>query len=465
MIIPNSELRIPHSRRAFLARSAMGAAGLSLAQQLALTARVFGGGALAPQAGHHPQRAQRLIFIFLTGGFSHVDTFDHKPQLLADHRKTVPAESLRDVTTQPLLGSPFVFTPRGESGLMVSELFPKLGDRADDLCVIRTMHTDILEHFQGALAMHTGSATVPMPSIGAWLSYGLGTLNANLPPYVVLCEHLPYAGSQVWDCNFLPPEHQGTRLLPGATPIPHLESPAQSATLAELESRMLRDVNAAHAEARGDDPQLTGRMQSFHTARGMMRVAPRIFDLSDETPSTFDLYGMPADDNRSFAWQCLIARRLAEQGVRTVEIIDTGAGDNWDAHGDMQAHRPKAERVDQPLAALITDLKQRGMWDDTLVAICTEFGRTPWDPGPGRNHWHKAFSCLLAGGPIKGGLAYGSTDEYGILPVEKPVHVHDYHATILHVMGIDHTRLTYRYAGRDFRLTDVAGTVLEDVLA
>jgi hypothetical protein len=453
------------SRRAFLQRSASTALGAGLAQQLALTAKVFGGRALAPQPGHHPARAQRLIFVFLTGGVSHVDTFDYKPKLNADHRKTVSAESLRDVTTQPLLGSPFQFAPRGESGLMISELFPHLGSLADDLCIIRTMQTDILEHFQSVLAMHTGSATVPLPSIGAWLSYGLGTLNANLPPYVVLCEHLPYAGSQVWDSNFLPPEHQGTRLMPGEKPIEHLESAAPTATLAELESRMLQDVNAAHAASRPGDPNLGARMQSFHTARGMMRVAPAIFDVGDETQPTLDLYGLAAGDNRSFAWQCLIARRLAEHGVRTVELIDTGAGDNWDAHGDMQAHRPKAQRVDQALAALLTDLKQRGLWDDTLVAICTEFGRTPWDPGPGRNHWHKAFSCLLAGGPIRGGLAYGTTDEYGILPAEDPVHVHDYHATILHVLGIDHTRLTYRYAGRDFRLTDVAGNVLADVLA
>jgi hypothetical protein len=465
MTIPHSEFRTPHSRRDFLRRSAVGFAGLSLAQQLSLTARAFGGRALAPQAGHHPARAKHLVFVFLTGGFSHVDTFDYKPKLQADHGKTVSGESLRDVTTQPLLASPFRFTPRGESGLMVSELFPRLGDLADDLCVIRTLHTDILEHFQAVLAMHTGSATVPMPSLGAWLSYGLGTLNPNLPPYVVLCEHLPYAGSQVWDSSFLPPEHQGTRLVPGERPIPHLESPAPSVTLAELEARMLRDVNEAHAAARGGDPALRARIQSFHTARGMMRVAPGVFDLSGESQDTFDLYGLPPGEKSSFAWQCLVARRLVERGVRTVELIDTGAGNNWDSHGNMQDHRPKAQRVDQALAALLTDLKRRGLWDDTLVAICTEFGRTPWDPGPGRNHWHRAFTCLLAGGAVRGGCSYGMTDEYGILPVEDPVHVHDYHATILHVLGIDHTRLTYRYAGRDFRLTDVAGHVLHDVLA
>ena len=453
------------SRRSFLSRAALTAAGLPLAQQLALSARAFGGRALAPRPGTHPAKAQQLIFVFLTGGFSHVDTFDYKPQLQKDHGKLVPGESLRDITTQPLVRSPFEFTPRGESGLLVSDLFPLLGNCADDLCVIRTLHTDILEHFQAVLAMHTGSSTVPLPSIGAWLSYGLGTLNRNLPPYVVLCEHLPYAGSQVWDCNFLPPEHQGTRLIPGKTPIPHLTSPAPSATLAELEGRMLEDVNAAHAAARGGDPNLLARMQSFRTARGMMRVAPAIFDLSDETQNTRAMYGVPEDDSGSFAWQCLVARRLVEQGVRTVELIDTGASSNWDSHGNMLDHRPKAERVDRALAALITDLKQRGMWDNTLLAICTEFGRAPWDPGKGRSHWHRAFTSLLAGGAIKGGLAYGTTDEYGALPVENPVHVHDYHATILHAMGIDHTQLTYRYAGRDFRLTDVAGNVLHEVLA
>ncbi|MBL8850296.1 MAG: DUF1501 domain-containing protein [Planctomycetaceae bacterium] len=453
------------SRRGFLSRAALGAAGVPLASQLAMCARAFGGRALEPQPGTHPARAQQLIFVFLTGGFSQVDTFDDKPQLRKDHGKPVPGESLREVTTQPLNGSPFKFWPRGESGLVISELFPLLGDRADDLCVIRTLHTDILEHFQAVLAMHTGSATVPLPSLGAWLSYGLGTLNPNLPPYVVLCEKLPYAGSQVWDSNFLPPEHQGMRLVPGKQPSPHLSSPAPTATLAELEARMLADVNALHAEARGNDPNLAARIHSFHTARGMMRVAPAVFDLGDETQATRDMYGLPDGDNESFAWQCLVARRLVEQGVRTVELIDTGASNNWDSHGDMQDHRPKAQRVDRALAALLTDLKQRGLWDNTLVAICTEFGRSPWDPGKGRNHWHRAFSSLLAGGAIKGGTAYGVTDEYGALPIENPVHVHDYHATILHAMGIDHKQLTYRYAGRDFRLTDVAGNVLHDVLA
>ena len=450
-------------RRDFLRCTGL-AAGSALCDQLAFSARVHGGHALPPRAAHHPAKAKQLIFVFLTGGFSHVDTFDYKPRLQVDHRKTVQGESLREASRQPLLASPFRFQRHGQSGLAVSELFPHLGALADDLCVIRTMHTDILEHFQAALAMHTGSSTVPMPSIGAWLSYGLGTLNQNLPPYVVLCEHLPYAGAQVWDSSFLPPEHQGTRVLPGERPIANLDPPARSATLNELEALMLRDVNEAHAAARPEDPNLRARIQSFHTARGMMNVVPTVFDLSRENDRTLNSYGLARGDNRSFAWQCLVARRLVEAGVRTVELIDTGASNNWDAHGNMQDHRPKAARVDRALAGLIQDLKQRGLWNETLVAICTEFGRTPFDPGLGRNHWHRAFTCLLAGAGVKGGLAYGETDDYGILPVRDPVHVHDYHATILHLMGIDHTRLTYRYAGRDFRLTDVHGHVLERIL-
>ena len=452
------------NRRDFLKCSTSGLAGAVLHDRLCAAARADGGHPLAPRASHHPARAKNLIFIFLTGGFSHVDTFDPKPQLTKDHGKTVGAQELRGAVTVPLLASPFEFDRHGESGLAISELFPHLASIADDLCVIRTLHTDILEHFQSVLAMHTGSATVPMPSLGAWLSYGLGTLNPNLPPYVVLCGHLPYAGSQVWDCSFLPPEHQGTRIQPGDEPVPNLGSRAPSASLADLEHALLRKVNDAHAAARAGDPNLKARINSFHTARGMMRMAPEVFDLSRGRQSTRDLYAVSENDTTSFGWQCLVARRMVERGVRTVELIDTGASDNWDSHGDMQHHRPKAARVDQPIAGLISDLKQRGMLGETLVAICTEFGRTPWDRGPGRNHWHKAFSSLLVGAGVQGGLAYGKTDEYGILPIENPVHVHDYHATILHLLGVDHTRLTYRYAGRDFRLTDVSGRVLHDVL-
>ena len=453
-------------RRQFFVRAGAAAASATLYHSLSLAAEINDGRPLAPRRGHHEPRAKQLLLVFLTGGFSHVDTFDPKPKLQADHGKTVAANELRGGISLPLLGSPFKFAPCGQSGLPISELFPRLGQVADELCVIRTLQTDIVEHFQATLAMHTGSATVPLPSIGAWLSYALGTFNVNLPSYMVLAEHIPYAGAQVWDNNFLPPFHQGVRIVPGDEPIADLRSPARNATLAELEQVMLRDVNELHARTRPADLNLRARMNSFDVARGMMREAPEAFDLSRETAGTLADYGAAPGDRRSFAAQCVLARRLLERGVRVVELIDTGSHDNWDAHGDMQQHRGKAQRVDQPLAALLADLRRRGLLEETLVAVCTEFGRTPWsDNGKGRSHWHRAFSCLLAGAGVRGGLAYGETDDYGIEVANEACHVHDYHATILHLMGIDHERLTYRYAGRDFRLTDVSGTVLQKVFS
>jgi hypothetical protein len=459
--------RFPIRRRDFLKCCTAGSLGLYPA--LSLAAKLKGGHPLAPRPTHFPARAKNLIVVFLTGGFSHVDTFDPKPKLKKDHGKKILDRELRDTKPKPffLIGSPFKFTPRGKSGLMVSDLFPQFGDLADDLCVIRTLHTDILEHFQATLAMHTGSATVPMPSLGSWLSFGLGTFNKNLPPYVILAEHLPYAGAQVWDCGFLPAQHQGVRLAPGSEPIPDLRSPARSVTLRELEQIMLEDVNDLHARQRPDDSNLRARSQSFATAAGMMREAPEVFDLSREPDKVLRMYGLERGDNKAFAWQCLMARRLVERGVRAVELIDTGSSNNWDSHGDMLEHRGKAQRVDRPLAALVKDLKQRGLLSQTLIAGCTEFGRTPWGATPkdkGRSHHSRAFSCFLAGAGVKGGMAYGESDEYGIDIVSRACHVHDYHATILHLMGVDHRKLTYRYAGRDFRLTDVHGKVLHSIL-
>jgi hypothetical protein len=454
-------------RREFL-KCCGGAAGFGLYPALALAAQANDGHALPAERTHFPPRARNLIFVFLTGGMSHVDTFDYKPRLRADHGRVVPSVDLRGNSQQPLMASPFRFRPHGQSGLFISDLFPHLAGVPDELCVVRSLCTDIVEHFQAVLAMHTGSATVPMPSLGSWLSYGLGSRNPSLPPYVVLAEHLPYAGAQVWDSSFLPPVHQGVRFVPGPRPVPDLDSPARSVRLQELEQIMLRDVNELHARLRPGDLNLRGRMSSFDMARGMMREAPQVFDLSGESESTLRLYGLERGDNRSFAWQCLIARRLVERGVRTVELIDTGAGDNWDSHGDMETHRPKARRVDQPLAALLRDLRQRGLLGETLLVCATEFGRTPWTDSPGtrgRNHYARAFSGFLAGAGVRGGMAYGETDEYGIHIVADRCHVHDLHATILHLLGIDHTHLTYRYAGRDFRLTDVHGTVLQRILA
>lgn len=460
------------SRRGFLrsAAPALAAGAMGVRARLVRAAELGEARMLGPRPTHFEPRAKQLVFVFLTGGFSHVDTFDPKPRLNAEHGKPIPAFGLRpdEARPLPLLGSKFRFEPGGRSGLQISELFTHLRTVADDLCVIRSMHTDIVEHFQGTLAMHTGSATVPLPSLGSWLSHGLGTFNPNLPAYVVLAEHLPYAGEQVWDCGFLPGEHQGVRLVPGAQPVADLAPPPRTATLRDLEALMLRDLDEAHARVRGGDPALRARMRSFDTARGMMRDAPEVFDLRSESDRTLAAYGLERGDNRSFAWQCVVGRRLIERGVRVVELIDTGSHDNWDSHGDMETHRPKARRVDQALTALIQDLKCRGLLEQTLLAICTEFGRTPWSDGgngKGRNHYAKAFSSLLAGAGVRGGITYGATDDYGATITSKPCHVHDYHATILHLLGLDHERLTYRYGGRDFRLTDVAGNVVRDILA
>ncbi len=468
---PSSWDSPPLARRGFIKRavSAAAIAGPGLRAALLRAADENGAGLLAPKTAHHKAKAENLIVIFLTGGFSHVDTFDYKPALNQYHGQPVPSFGLRSDETgkRPLLGSPFRFAQCGESGLWVSDLFPHLGALADDLCVIRSLHTDIVEHFQAVLAMHTGSATVPLPSLGSWLSFGLGTHNASLPSYMVLCEHIPYAGSQVWDSNFLPPIHQGVRIVPGAEPIPDLRPPEQSVTLHELERMMLRDLNERHAALHAGDADLRARIATFDVARGMMREAPELLDAGRETQATRESYGISAGDTTSFGYQCLVARRLVEKGVRVVELIDTGSRDNWDAHGNMQEHRPKAVRVDKAIAALIKDLKARGLFDSTLIAICTEFGRTPWTDSSGtsgRNHYAKAFTALLAGGGVKGGCTFGQTDDFGANIVADPVHVHDYHATILHLMGIDHTRLVYRYAGRDFRLTDVDGNVIKAIL-
>ena len=315
--------------------------------------------------------------------------------------------------------------------------------------------------------MHTGSVTIPLPSLGSWVSYGLGTRNTNLPSFVVLAAKEPYNGYQVWDSNFLPGYHKGVRVVPGPAPLPDVKSPVASVTRRELEGLMLRDLNAAHLSARDGDETLASRMATFDTAYGLMREAPEAFDFGREDPATLGLYGADAAKPASFAAQCLIARRLVERGVRVVELFDVGSNTNWDSHNDINDHKGLARNIDQPIAALVTDLRRRGLLDETLIVGVSEFGRTPWqDLTPvGRGHHNACFTCFLAGGGVKGGTSYGVSDEYGNVPAENPVHVHDLHATILRLMGLDHTRLTYRYSGRDFRLTDVHGHVVEAVIA
>jgi uncharacterized protein DUF1501 len=459
-------MRHASNRRGFLAgcAPALLAGGLALRGRLASAVEREGGGLLTPRAPHFPARATSLIIVTLTGGLSHVDSFDHKPKLQADDGKTTTWNGLPSMVH----ASPFAFRPAGRPGLMVSELFPEIASVIDDVCVIRSMKTDHPNHAEAILAMHTGSASMPLPGIGPWISHGLGTKNPDLPPYVVLAAELPYSGALLWDSSFLPACHQGTRLIPGAEPIPDLRSPIASTTLREMERAMLQRLNDEHLRARPGADAPGARMEANRTAVGMMERAPEAFDLSREGKATLRMYGIGRDDRASVGWQCLVARRLIERGVRVVEVFDTGANmtKNWDAHVDVEQHRLTARAVDRPIAALIRDLKGRGMEAETVVLVCTEFGRAPAGrPGErGRNHHNAAFTCLLAGAGIKSGSVYGETDEYGLTVTRDPVHVHDLHATILQLMGLDHTRLTYRFAGRDFRLTDVHGHVVREVL-
>jgi hypothetical protein len=421
---------------------------------------------LAPRQPHFAPRAKRVIFLFMTGGVSHLDSFDPKPRLIADHGKfttrvtpfgaTAPARYLK-----PL----WDFHPQGKCGTEVSGLFPHIGSVMDDICLIRSMRGDHRDHFQATLGIHTGSVSFTRPSLGSWASYGLGTINQNLPSFVVLAPFLPYAGSQVWSSDFLPGCHQGTQISAGTDPVPDLK-PRTPAALQELELGLLDRFNRQHQLAHPADPALAARIKSYETAFGMQREMPEVLDLSRETDATLKLYGLERGSTKGFGWQCLVARRLAERGVRFIELIDVGSSNNWDSHSDMKAHAPLARNVDQPIAGLLRDLKSRGMLDDTLVVWTTEFGRSPQTDGPnGRSHHCDAYSSWLAGGGVKPGIVYGQTDEYGSKVAANEVHVHDFHATILHLLGFDHERLTHRHAGRDFRLTDVHGDVVKSILA
>jgi hypothetical protein len=431
---------------------------------------------LAPKLPHFQAKAKRVIFLNMSGGVSHVDSFDYKPKLIADHNQSfiVPEKMLRAfapdnrVVEKYFKRPQWEFKQRGQSGLWISDLFPHVAECADDLCLLRSMRNDHPDHFQATLGINTGSVTFPRPSVGAWVSHGLGTLNRNLPSFVVLAPHLPYAGAQVWASDFLPGCHQGTHVVPGPEPMPNIKSRQPTKALQQLELGLAQAFNRKHLAGRQDDPNLAARITSFETAFGMQAEAPEAFDLSQETAHTLQLYGLPPGSTAGFAWQCLVARRLAERGVRFIELIDTGASNNWDSHGDMSAHGPLAKNVDQPIAALLKDLKARGMLDETLVVWTTEFGRTPFNTGKdakGREHHAEVFTSWLAGGGVKGGLSYGESDDYGCSVAHDEVHVHDFHATILHLLGLDHERLTYRHAGRDYRLTDVHGRVVRDIIA
>ncbi|HBN74276.1 MAG TPA: DUF1501 domain-containing protein [Planctomycetaceae bacterium] len=413
-------------------------------------------GPLTPKAPHFTAKAKRVIFLFATGGVSHIDSFDPKPS----------ANGRDGSGKDKLMGSVFPYSPNKKCGTEVSDLFPQLREQMEDICVIRSMKSAHFDHTEAAVGMHTGSPTFARPSMGSWLSYGLGTINQNLPSFIVVAPHLPYGGTQVYASDFLPAYHQGTRVIPGKHPIENLAPLTTRQDIQQLELGLTEAFNRGHLKLRQDDTQLAARIKSFETAFQMQTAGPEAFDVNTEDDKTLEAYALKRGENTGFGWQCLVARRLAERGVRFIELIDTGSRPNWDSHGEMKEHVPLAKAVDQPIAALIKDLKQRSMLDETLIVWATEFGRTPTKEGKnGRGHHGNCFSIWLAGGGIKGGIVHGETDEIGKEIVSDKVDVHDLHATILHLMGIDHTKLTYRHAGRDFRLTDVHGNVIKNVIA
>ncbi len=451
------------SRRQMLRSTALGAGAAAVPN-------------LAGAAPHERAHAKHVIVLYMSGGYSHVDTFDPKPRLFREHDQSIGLERKAGVSSQPkverFLKAPlWAFRHNRHCGTEVSDLFPHIREQMHEIALIRSMHADHRDHGEATLQLHTGSTGFALPSWGAWLSYGLGSFNPNLPSHVVISEHRPYNGPQIWDSNFLPSKHAGVQVKPGNDPIPNL-TPGTSKQLQDLELDLLQALNRRHLNNSGPDAQLAGRMASFDTARGLRDLAPQALDLSKESRHTLALYGSEPGDRTSYAAQCIMARRLVERGVRFVEIIDAvgACRDNWDAaHRDVGTHAKYARRVDRPIAALIKDLKMRGLFDDTLLVFCTEFGRSPWaQDGKGtksRTHHPWAFSCWLAGGGVKGGVVHGATDDIGNRIAANPVHIHDFHATILHLMGLDHERLTYRHAGRDFRLTDVHGHVVRNVIA
>jgi hypothetical protein len=421
---------------------------------------------LAPKPPHFPAKAKRVIFVFSNGGASHMDTFDYKPELFkADGKKTGIGGGLSN-QQRVLLKPLWEFRPGGECGTLVSDLFPNLRELMDDICVIRSLNGNDNEHYNATLGMHTGSFFFSRPSIGSWVSYGLGTENQNLPSFVALAPQMPYAGTQIFNNDFLPAYHQGVRVIGGSDPIPNLARRTKQTGLQELELDLADILNNRHLQQRAHDTDLAARIRSFETAFHMQTEAPEAFDVDREEDRTLELYGLKRGQSDGFGWMCLVARRLVERGVRFVELVDGSSNHNWDQHGNMAEHADHAKNIDRPLAGLLRDLKSRNMLDDTLVVWTTEFGRTPGvDGAKGRGHHSACFSSWLAGAGVKGGITYGATDELGGTVAEDGVHVHDFHATILHLLGIDHTRLTYRYAGRDFRLTDVAGKVVKQILS
>lgn len=462
----------PANRREMLRASACGFGQVAMAAMAGKSALAESkdSGPLSPRAAHFPPRARRIIFLFMWGGPSHVDLFDPKPRLNTESGKPLAGNSVGSERENlgTVLGSPFKFSPRGDSGVVISELFPQLSTHADRLCVLRSVHTEGSAHGEALLRLHTGQANLVRPSVGAWVSYGLGSESSDLPAFVTVSPPRGHGGVQNYGSAFLPAIHQGMAIGSAETPIaeaivPNLSNDQIDSALQRKQLALIQSLNRNHLSKTSPDRHIEGLIGSYELAFRMQSTMPTVMGLEDESQSTLDLYGVGTEPTDNFGRQCLLARKLAEQGVRYIQV---STNYTWDHHHkNEEGHRKESAKVDQPIAGLLTDLARRGLLDDTLVVWGAEFGRTPVaENGNGRGHHPQVFSMWMAGGGVRGGLTYGATDDFGYHPVENPVHMHDLHATLLHTLGLDHERLTYRYAGRDFRLTDVHGNVVHDIL-
>jgi hypothetical protein len=452
------------TRRELLARTGLGFGGVALSQLLAADA-------FAPKAPHFPAKAKHVIYLILNGGMSQVDTFDPKPALTKYNGQPMPGGNPKtERVTGSLMQSPFAFRQQGQSGIPVSEIFPRIGAQIDKFTVIRSMYNDVPNHEPSLFMTNCGAIQPGRPSLGSWLTYGLGTENRNLPGYVVMCPGTPVVGPPLWESAFLPAVYQGTFIGINETdPKKLIKYVDRGKTAPEAQRRqldLLKALNEEHLAARRGDGQLEATIESMEIAYRMQTEGPEVFDLAKETPATRERYG-----DSAFGRGCLMARRMVEKGVRMVQIY-FGNSQPWDAHEDIQSHARLARQADPAVAALVQDLAERGLLNETLVVVGTEFGRTPAvETGSttklhnGRDHNSLGYSILLAGGGVKGGYVHGATDEFGYKAVDKPVHPHDLNATLLHLMGLDHTKLTYFYSGRHFRLTDVHGELVRDILA
>ncbi len=428
-------------------------------------------GPLAVRSPHFPPKAKNVIFLFLNGGLSHVDSFDPKPMLTKHHGEPMPGPKVQtDRASGNLMRSPYSFKKYGQSGLEVSEIFPKVGQLIDEFCVIRSTYTEIGNHPAGLLMMNCGHTQIGRPSMGSWLTYGLGSENQSLPGFVVLCPGFPTFGAELWSSAFLPAPYQGTHISNRERDPVKMVGNIRNQELTSAEQRQQLDLigqlDRSYEQQVGHGSELEGHIDAMEVAFRMQTEAPAVFDISKESESIRARYG-----NSDFGRGCLMALRMVEHGVRVVEVY-FGDSQPWDSHDDILVQGKLARDADPAIASLIQDLKSRGLLEQTVVIVGSEFGRSPMIQNSalekvcnGRDHNPQGFTTLVAGGGFKGGMAYGATDDLGYKAVEKPMHVHDLHATILHQLGIDHTRLTYRHSGRDFRLTDVAGNVINEIIS